>query len=61
MERLRQSLEQLREDMAADRRAATADRIAIAERMVTRIELEKQIDRVLAEMNNFRIPDRRAP
>lgn len=65
MEKLRDSLEQLRESVEekldqvrketeTDRRLASADRTTIAERMVTRSELDRQIDRVLAELDKVR-------
>lgn len=65
IEKLRDSLEQLRESVEekldqvrketeTDRRLASVDRTTIAATMVTRNELDRQIDRILSELDKVR-------
>lgn len=46
-ERIWEAIERMRQEMAADRQLAATDRSNIAATMVTRAELERQIDRVV--------------
>lgn len=54
MRRLESQLENLRTDILTERRLAAQDRQGIAEKMVTRGELDRQVDRVMGEIGKIR-------